>query len=178
MLEPPISSPSTKDNILVFTKLAMSLRKDHNQPAQRNSSRIQKPDLMDDLTTKHSAFPTEHKFFICKLLDLPNSSFSVLSMTLPPGGNCHGSPVAHAGAYLPSNTCGGFVSPELTNMEKKLPLCLRLSVTRGSSWVDIIGRGPHIKGRYGILGGKLQIKQKQALVQGAEVSRPEGGIRW
>lgn len=53
-------------------------------------------------------------------------------------------------------------------------MCISFPVALESPQAENTGPSPHLKGRYGILLGKLQIKQKQGLVQGAGVRRPEG----
>lgn len=50
---------------------------------------------------------------------------------------------------------------------RRLP-CACLSVALGSPQAEITESSPHLKGRCGILVGRLQIKQKQDLVEGAE----------
>lgn len=145
-------------------------------PTQRNPLRIQKPDLKDDLTTEHASFPSLHKSFICKLLDLSSSLFPRLGITPLPTYRRRGSPVVHARAHPPSSTRSALLPQRSHTQDRKTAPCLRLSVALGSLGIEIMGPGPHLKGRYGIPEGELQINQKQGLVPGGGVSRPEGDL--
>lgn len=78
--------------------------------------------------------------------------------------------------HPPSSTRSALLPQCSHTQDGKTALCVRLSVALGSLRIEITGPGPHLKGRYGIPAGELQINQKQGLVPGAGVSRPEGDL--